>query len=148
MLILLLYCQMILYLITSILQEGAVLKIWIGEIQDQIKYLIQNESVLSERVHEIFLRNAIEANDISYIRSLHVLLSHRRYLPFEENALIVFNEELFKHLITHGAFSAYINFLQVYVLYNLIFRRTFKVIIGCLVIIIIIITVYCYSKII
>uniref|UniRef100_A0A0A1X441 E3 ubiquitin-protein ligase listerin n=1 Tax=Zeugodacus cucurbitae TaxID=28588 RepID=A0A0A1X441_ZEUCU len=93
-------------------EVGAALKVWIEELQNQLKYLIQNESILSEKVHDILLRNAIEANEISYFRSLHILILHHRYLPFEENASIVFNEELFKHCIAQGALLAYINFLQ------------------------------------
>nr|XP_036228730.1 E3 ubiquitin-protein ligase listerin isoform X2 [Bactrocera oleae] len=93
-------------------EEGVALKVWIEELQDQIKILIQNESTLSEKVHEILLRNVIEADNILYCRALHVLLSHYRYLPFEESASIVFNEELFKHLIAKDGLSAYINFLQ------------------------------------
>lgn len=106
---------MIFYLIILIFQEGVALKVWIEELQDQIKILIQNESTLSEKVHEILLRNAIEADNILYCRALHVLLSHYRYLPFEESASIVFNEELFKHLIAKDGLSAYINFLQVHI---------------------------------
>uniref|UniRef100_A0A034VRR7 E3 ubiquitin-protein ligase listerin n=1 Tax=Bactrocera dorsalis TaxID=27457 RepID=A0A034VRR7_BACDO len=93
-------------------EECVALKIWIEELQDQIKFLIQNESILSEKLYEILLRNAIEADEISYCRSLHILIYHHRYLPFEESASIVFNEELFKHLIAKDALSAYINFLQ------------------------------------
>ncbi|XP_054731911.1 E3 ubiquitin-protein ligase listerin [Anastrepha obliqua] len=93
-------------------KEDASLKICITELQEQIKSLIYNEAILTEVIQEKLLHYATMSSDISYCRSLSLLVFSHRYVQFEENAPIVFNEEIAKYFLDQDALTPYINFLQ------------------------------------
>ncbi|CAD7003345.1 unnamed protein product [Ceratitis capitata] len=111
----LLNCIYITSTVESVLQiqtEESNLALFVKELQDQIKTILQNETTLSEKTHDMLIHNAKTNKTISHSRSLPILISHHRFAQFEESAAIIFIEEMFKHFCNEEDLSVYINVLQ------------------------------------